>query len=288
MAEETGGGLLEGLQGIPDNMSIFDGVPDQDRQRAIMATALQLMRPQDPLKGGGDGQIAEALSRSLGAGLTELDTRQDRGLDQQNQEVQRRVGESTINLNADRGESRVRTSKANESNAAVNAQAEERAASEFAEEANMRKAIADLRVAEAEWLRRRHDGTPAGSASKDLELKKINDMASVLKERNPARYARADGTVNEALARVDAYEELGLEELLSNPSLPIIVGTTEEAQAIRERVKGLTSNFAGEDDLARGDPITITDQADLDAKIDSGEIAPGDTVIFNGVERTVQ
>lgn len=284
--QNDGGGLLDSLKNI--DLPIFEGVPDKDKQRALLTTALELMRPQDPLKGGGDGQIVEALSRAAGAGLGELDTRQDRGIQQGAQDVTNRVGESTIQLNRDRGESRVRTSKANESNAAVNVTQEARAASEFNENQALREATADLRVAEAEWLRRRHDGTPAGNKSAELELRQINDTAQSLINDNPARYQKADGSINQVLARVDAYQKLNLKELLKNPALAVIIGNEGEASAIRDRVDSLQPEFQGEDTRTLGAVITVTDQADLDAKKADGTIAPGDTVIYNGTSFIVE
>lgn len=72
-----GQGLLSGLTQLP----VMNGVPDPERNRALLEAGLAMMQPQDPLEGGG---ALTQFSGGVNAGLESLDTQRHerQGLDQ--------------------------------------------------------------------------------------------------------------------------------------------------------------------------------------------------------------
>lgn len=265
--------LVEGLNALP----IFNDVPEKDRNRAIITAGLEMLKPRSELGGGG---FLEAAGAGVGAGLAELDTRQDRALAQQSQTFNQGIAERGAAADQQRADSRTVTADANASQAATAASAQAQSAEEFAAQAPDRNAVKELRNAEAEWLRRRHDGTPAGSQTAALESARVTAQMQTLVADNPARYTRPDGTANQALALIDAYKAMGFDELLKNDSLAVILANAEEGQEVQAAVAGLTPTAMGEDErTAAAGPKTITTQAEFDA------LPPG-TVFFNadGVE----
>ena len=269
------------------NLPVFEGQGDEGVNRALLTTGLGLLQPQDQLTGGG---FLGSVSNSIGAGLAELDTQEDRALNQATQAIGDRGAEGMIDLNVARGNARTVTAEAARQNAETNAAQIAQGAVEFDAESALREADVDLKEAQAEWLRRRHSGAPSDADTVTTALIEddfVKARMTNLFNADPAKYTLPSGDPNTALLMDQAFLDMHRAKgTAGNENVPIIAAGEGEAASIGGNITALQ----GVPPAPAGTTVkvTINDQADLDAKKASGEVQSGDTVIFNGEERVVR
>lgn len=274
-------GLLDGLQNLP----VFEGRPEEDRRRALLEAGLAMMQPQDALMG--ENPLTQ-LSGGVTAGLTSLDRTdaQNRAADQQ--AFQNIItGQQADAATMKAGAAEI-TANAAATNAGTSASALDQQIAEFDAEQGLRDAKINLDEAQARWLDRRHDGSPAGANKKTqamIDDEIIKAHMRVIYQAEPEAWTGVDGKPDMARLMVQAFSNLHRQKIPSSVADLSFIIDGGEAEALGENI----SAIQGEPPPPAGvsGPVTVTGQEDLDAKKASGELKSGDTVIFNGTQYTV-
>jgi hypothetical protein len=214
MAE--GQGLLSGLSNLP----IFEGVDEATKRRALLETGLALMQPQDPLSGG--GPVAQ-LAGGVNAGLASLDEAELQAAQAKQLEFQNLIAQQAADADTTRSGASVTQAEASTSQAATQAQAVENqnlqaiadrdeTIRQFDAAEALRDAKVDLDTAQAEWLRRRHDGTPLATSGKITEatINKsfVESRMENLFRADPDKYTLPNGDKNLTLLMDQAFLDL--------------------------------------------------------------------------------
>jgi len=162
------------------SLGIFNGRNVEDRDSALLRAGLAMMQPTQT------GGLLEGLTGGINAGLADLDRTKAAGTAEeqrlfQNEITQQKADSGTINADASatsagasvtNASANVQNADTNEISAATD-QSRVKLAGEqhqftiekFDQEWEKRITAADLDRANAEWLRRRHDGTPAEASA---------------------------------------------------------------------------------------------------------------------------
>lgn len=197
-----------------EDLPVFEGQPDEAKQRAILQFGLGLMQPQNPITGGGP---LAAFSDSVQAGLGSLD--QD--------EAKRAAADQQVfqNLITSRSATDTENRTGILETSADGTVASQEAASKLGidtlandvTEHTVTKALSvakiNLDTAQAEWLRRRWTGPPSGSSGGNitaamLEDKVIKSQMVNLIRADPAKYTLQNGELNLELAMMQAFNDL--------------------------------------------------------------------------------
>jgi hypothetical protein len=252
--------LVDGLNNLP----IFEGVPDADRSRAIITAGLSMLQPRNPVTQGGGLQ---AVGGGIADGLASLDGSAARRASASQQAFDNTIATQDANSRTTSAEASATTANAATTNAETNAAGVAEEARQFNAEAALRDADVDLKKAEAAWLARRHDGSPAGSGSvtqAQLDKAEVEARMEVLVGQDPTRYTLPDGSTNAALAMTDAFQSIYVEKgLLSNEGLAVITDTPGAGEETRQNVEGLLTNF--QPPVGDAAVPVVTDQASYDA-----------------------
>ena len=238
-----GEGLFSGLSNLP----IFEGRPEDEVRRALLATGLGLMQPQNPLTGGAVTQLTGGIQ----AGLESLDTTEAKRLEQDAARRADILRGREVTAEEERARAATTTAEA----AATSAEGRVTAASEaLAEEARqfdalevLRASEIDLNTANAEWLRRRFGGDPSTAArltAAGLDRQDIEARIQNLYRANPERYSFVDEngvvTKNIALLTEDAFNDHYIAKgIITNENLPIIARDPADAERLRQRIREL-------------------------------------------------
>jgi len=271
-------GLFDGLSNLP----VFEGASDEATRRALLTAGLAMMQPFNPLEGNALTQAGGGIQ----AGLASLDqTKATEGAIAQ-QDFQNIIAGRQVSADEQRADAA--TSQADTEARRVGAEEARIAegARQFDAEQDLRAAKINLDEAQAEWLRRRHDGTPADS-SKITESMIDNSFITARMENlyraNPAKYTLADGSKNLALLMDDSFLALHrVTGTAGNENIPIIAQDTQDAAATGANITALQ----GEAPAPSAAPAptvadqskepTITTQAEFDA------LPSGTVYIHNG------
>lgn len=211
--------LFDGLQNIP----VFEGRTEEDRRSALLQAGLAMM--QTPERG--QGPISQ-IGGGIQAGLSDLDKTKAANTATEQQAFQNMITTQGAEADTTRAEAVQLTAETGQDRLAQDV-------NEFTVKEGLRTAEIDLDKAQAEWLRRRWTGPPAGASgavtAAMLENKVIEAQIVNLIRADPGKYTMENGQINYQLATVQAFNDLHKAKgLAGSDTLGLILGKGEAGE----------------------------------------------------------
>ena len=252
--------IFDGLSNLP----IFEGASDEARRRALLNAGLAMMQPQGQFE-----NTIGSISTGISAGLQSLDQTRDREAATEQQQTDNVLRGRQVAASEQQADAQMMTAETGQQRAATEAAAQAEDARQFDLEGDLRAAKIDLDKAQAEWLRRRHDGTPAGSDGKVTPA--MIDQSFVLARMenlyraDPQKYTLADGKRNVELLMDQAFLDLHrVTGTAGNENVPIIASSAEDAAGIGANVTAM-QGVAPAPASATPETKQLSTQAEVDA-----------------------
>ena len=210
-----GQGMLSSLNNLP----VFQGVPDQERQRALLEAGLAMMQPYDQLSGSPLTQLTGGVSQ----GLQSLDTSRGERQAQDQLGVQNQLQQGMLNNDVTR--TGILQQNANTDQAASEAQAT--------------NAAGTLEQAKTEWL----EGGGNRDAQKALDYAKAKYYDRMPESGTGGSLSNADILINKHIAKLNSMWEIDkakpiTEQRFVSKSDPLLVDEAWGALTVREGVAG--------------------------------------------------
>lgn len=210
-----GQGMLSSLNNLP----VFQGVPDQERQRALLEAGLAMMQPYDQLSGSPLTQLTGGVSQ----GLQSLDTSRGERQAQAQLGVQNQLQQGMLNNDVTR--TGILQQNADTDQAASEAQAT--------------NAAGTLEQAKTEWL----EGGKSRTAQQALDYAKAKYYDRMPESGTGGSLSSADIMINKHIAKLNAMWDIDkakpiTEQRFASKSDPLLVDEAWGALTVREGVAG--------------------------------------------------